>query len=121
MIEQQTEHVNAFFGQIRTTPDLIPDAHLAAGVRYNIPSVGQSAVVWNGSGKYDFSKSVFLKASIGTAFRLPTDEELFANDPEDCERAVIPTLSPETSHRICQSYLWVERPRLEMRNGEMGV
>jgi outer membrane cobalamin receptor len=95
VIEQQTEHVNAFFGQVRTTPDLIPDAHLAAGVRYNVPSVGQSAVVWNGSGKYDFSKSVFFKASVGTAFRLPTDEELFANDPED-ERGN-PDLKPETS------------------------
>lgn len=95
VIEQQTEHVNAFFGQIRTTPDLIPDAHLAAGVRYNVPSVGQSALVWNGSGKYDFSKAVFLKVSAGTAFRLPTDEELFADDPED-ERGN-PDLKPETS------------------------
>jgi outer membrane cobalamin receptor len=95
VIEQQTERVNAFFGQIRTTPDLIPDAHLAAGVRYNIPSIGQSALVWNGSGKYDFSKSLFIKATVGTAFRLPTDEELFANDPED-ERGD-PNLKPETS------------------------
>ncbi len=37
--QQQTEHVNAFFGQIRTTPDLIPDTHIALGARYNIPSV----------------------------------------------------------------------------------
>jgi outer membrane cobalamin receptor len=95
VIEQQTEHVNAFFGQIRTTPDLIPDAHLAAGLRYNIPNIGQSALVWNGSGQYDFSKSLFLKATVGTAFRLPTAEELFANDPED-ERGD-PNLKPETS------------------------
>jgi outer membrane cobalamin receptor len=95
VIEQQTEHVNAFFGQIRTTPDLIPDAHLAAGLRYNIPNIGESALVWNASGKYDFSNALFFKASIGTAFRLPTDEELFANDPED-ERGD-PNLRPETS------------------------
>jgi outer membrane cobalamin receptor len=95
VIEQQTEHVNAFFGQIRTTPDLIPGAHLAAGVRYNIPSVGESAVVWNASGKYDVSTALFFKASAGTSFRLPTDEELFANDPED-ERGD-PNLKPETS------------------------
>ncbi len=95
VIQQQTEHVNAFFGQIRTTPDLIPDAHLAAGLRYNIPNVGESALVWNGSGQYDFSQALFLKASIGTAFRLPTAEELFANDPED-ERGN-PNLRPETS------------------------
>src|ERR1700722_8146115 len=95
VIEQQTEHVNAFFGQVRTTPDLIPDAHLAAGFRYNIPSIGQSAVVWNASGKYDVSTALFFKASVGTSFRLPTDEELFANDPED-ERGD-PNLKPETS------------------------
>jgi outer membrane cobalamin receptor len=52
-------------------------------------------VVWNGSGQYEFSKSLFLKASLGTAFRLPTAEELFANDPED-ERGN-PQLRPETS------------------------
>jgi outer membrane receptor protein involved in Fe transport len=87
--------VNAFFGQIRTTPDLIPGAHLAAGLRYNIPSVGESALVWNGSGQYDLSKSLYVRASFGTAFRLPTAEELFANDPED-ERGD-PNLKPETS------------------------
>jgi len=95
VIQQETEHVNAFFGQIRTTPELIPDAHFAAGFRYNEPSFGQSAVVWNGSGQYDLTKALFLKASVGTAFRLPTDEELFANDPED-ERGD-PNLKPETS------------------------
>ncbi len=95
VIEQQTEHVNAFFGQVRTTADLIPNAHLAAGARYNIPSVGESALVWNGSGQYEFSQALFLKASVGTAFRLPTAEELFANDPDD-ERGN-PNLKPETS------------------------
>src|SRR6202034_4774350 len=95
VIQQETEHVNAFFGQIRTTPALIPNAQLAAGLRYNDPSFGQSATVWNGSGQYDLTQSVFLKASVGTSFRLPTDEELFANDPED-ERGD-PHLKPETS------------------------
>jgi outer membrane cobalamin receptor len=95
VIQQQTEHVNAFFGQIRTTPDLVPNAHFAAGLRYNIPSVGESAVVWNGSGQYDFSNALYVRANFGTAFRLPTAEELFANDPED-ERGN-PNLKPETS------------------------
>jgi outer membrane receptor protein involved in Fe transport len=83
------------FAQIRSTPDLIPNAHLAAGVRYNEPSVGQSATVWNGSGRYDFSPFLFLRANVGTAFRLPTAEELFANDPDD-ERGD-PNIKPETS------------------------
>jgi outer membrane cobalamin receptor len=95
VIQQQTEHVNAFIGQIRTTPDLIPNALLAAGLRYNIPNAGESDVVWNTSGKYNFSNSLYLRANIGTAFRLPTAEELFANDPDD-ERGD-PNLQPETS------------------------
>jgi outer membrane cobalamin receptor len=95
VIQQQTEHVSAFFGQVRTTPDLIPDSHFAMGARYNIPSVGESALVWNGSGQYDFSKSLYVRANFGTAFRLPTAEELFANDPND-ERGD-PNLKPETS------------------------
>jgi outer membrane cobalamin receptor len=95
VIQRETQHVNAFFGQIRTTPDLIPDAHLAVGVRYNIPSFGESALVWNASGKYDFTSNLFFKATGGTAFRLPTDEELFANDPED--ELGDPSLKPETS------------------------
>jgi outer membrane cobalamin receptor len=95
VIQQETEHVNAVFGQIRSTPDLIPNAHLAIGARYNMPSFGESALVWNASGKYDFSPGLFLKLTGGTAFRLPTDEELFANDPQD-ERGD-PNLKPETS------------------------
>jgi outer membrane cobalamin receptor len=98
VIQQQTEHVNAFFGQFRTTPDLIPSAHLAVGLRYNIPSVGQSALVWNASGQYDFSHSLFLRTNVGTAFRLPTAEELFANDPDD-ERGN-PSLKPESSTNL---------------------
>lgn len=93
--EQQTQHVNAIFGQARSTPDLIPNAHLAAGVRFNLPSNGPSATVWNASGKYDVSTELIFKMTVGTAFRLPTDEELFANDPED-ERGN-PNLKPETS------------------------
>ncbi len=96
VIQQETEHTSAFFDQVRTTPDLIPDAHLAAGVRYNISSFGPSALIWNFGGEYDFIPSIYLKANVGTAFRLPTDEELFANDPND-ERGD-PNLKPETSH-----------------------
>ncbi len=96
VIRQETERINAVFEQLRTTPDLIPDAHLSAGLRYNIASFGPSALVWNFGGEYDFLRSFYVKANTGTAFRLPTDEELFANDPED-ERGD-PNLKPETSH-----------------------
>jgi len=95
VIQQQTEHVNALFAQVRTTPDLIPGAHLAAGLRCNIPSIGQSALIWNTSGQYDLTKNFYVKVSVGTAFRLPTAEELFASDPQD-ERGN-PDLKAESS------------------------
>jgi vitamin B12 transporter len=98
VIQQQTERVNAFFTQIRSTPELIPNTHLAVGLRYSIPSVGQSALVWNVGGQYDLSRTLFLRANAGTAFRLATAEELFANDPED-ERGD-PQLKPETSTNL---------------------
>ena len=70
--------------------------HLAVGLRYNHSSFGPSATVWNAGAQYDVLPSLYLKANLGTAFRLPTDEELFANDPSD-ERGN-PDLKPESSH-----------------------
>lgn len=95
VISQHSEDVHAVFGEIATTPALIPNLNLAAGVRYNAPSVGQSATVGDVSARWDFNDSLYVKATAGTAFRLPTAEELFANDPND-ERGD-PNLKPETS------------------------
>ncbi|MEI9892226.1 MAG: TonB-dependent receptor [Caulobacteraceae bacterium] len=83
------------FGQLRLTPDFVPNLNFAAGFRYNAPSVGQSATIWNVSGKYDLPTGLYLKGEAGTNFRLPTAEELFANDPQD-ERGN-PNLKPERS------------------------
>jgi outer membrane cobalamin receptor len=95
VISDHTESTQALFAQIRTTSDLFTHLKLAAGVRYSDPSVGESDTVWNLSGQYDINPNVFVKGQVGTAFRLPTAEELFANDPED-ERGN-PNLKPETS------------------------
>jgi outer membrane cobalamin receptor len=95
VIQQETERINAFIGQVRTTPDLIPGVHLSAGLRYNSASFGPSALVWNTGAQYDVAPSLYIRENIGTSFRLPTDEELFANDPDD-ERGD-PNLKPETS------------------------
>ena len=95
VITQKTEHVHAVFGEVATTQDLIPNVKLAAGFRYNAPSFGPSATVWNLSGRWDVTNSLFLKGMVGTAFRLPTAEELFANDPND-ERGDL-NLKPEKS------------------------
>ena len=96
VIRQETEQINALFAQLRTTPALVRGLHLAVGLRYNHSSFGPSATVWNAGAQYDVLPSLYLKANLGTAFRLPTDEELFANDPSD-ERGN-PDLKPESSH-----------------------
>ena len=98
VIDKHSESVNALFGEISTTPELLHNLTLAAGVRYNAPSVGQNATVGTVSARYDFGGGFFLKAMAGNAFRLPTAEELFANDPFD-ERGN-PDLKPETSKNL---------------------
>jgi outer membrane cobalamin receptor len=98
VISEHTESTQALFAQIRTTSDLFSNLKLAAGLRYSDPSVGESDTVWNLSGRYDMNPNVFMRAMVGTAFRLPTAEELFANDPED-ERGN-PNLKPETSTNL---------------------
>jgi outer membrane cobalamin receptor len=98
VITQKSEDVSAFFGQIATTSDLLPNANVAAGFRYNNPSVGASATVWNVSGRIDLPAGLYVRALAGTSFRLPTAEELFADDPED-ERGN-PDLIPERSRNF---------------------
>jgi outer membrane cobalamin receptor len=95
VITPHTESTQAVFAQIRTSSELFSNLKLAAGVRYSDPSAGQSDTVWNLSGRYDITPALFVRGQVGTAFRLPTAEELFANDPED-ERGN-PNLKPETS------------------------
>ena len=98
VITQKSEHDHAFFGEVATTADLVRDARFALGVRYNDPSFGQSATVWSASAKFDLPQGMFARALVGTAFRLPTAEELFADDPED-ERGN-PNLKPERSTNV---------------------
>ncbi|HEY2357129.1 MAG TPA: TonB-dependent receptor [Phenylobacterium sp.] len=97
IIADKTEMTKAVFGQIRLTPDLIPNTHLAAGLRYNSPDNGDSATVWNVSGQYDFSDALFVRGAIGTSFRLPDAESLFANDPEFNQEIGNPNLKPESA------------------------
>jgi vitamin B12 transporter len=97
-IEPNKEHTHAAFGQLRTTPDLLPHSSLAAGFRYNAPEGGAHTTIWNVSGQYDLTPALFVKAQLGTNFRLPSAEELFANDPQD-ERGN-PALKPERSRSV---------------------
>jgi outer membrane cobalamin receptor len=95
VITQKHERVQAYFGEVASTPELLANARFAAGFRYNDSSFGPSATVWSASGKIDLPQRLYVRALVGTAFRLPSAEELFANDPED-ERGN-PDLKPEKS------------------------
>lgn len=95
VITQKTEHVHAIFGEVASTTDMSRDFQLSAGFRYNSPNVGESATVWNVSGKWNINNNLFVRGLVGTGFRLPTAEELFADDPND-ERGN-PNLKPEKS------------------------
>jgi outer membrane cobalamin receptor len=98
LIEPNKELTQAAFGQLRLSPELIPRTHLSFGFRYNHPDVGEQSTVWNVTGQYDFTQSLFARTTLGTNFRLPSAEELFANDPLD-ERGN-PNLKPEKSRSI---------------------
>jgi vitamin B12 transporter len=95
LIADNSEQVHALFAQVRSTPGALGNAMLAAGLRYNAPSNTDSAVIWNISGQYNFSDTLYVKANGGTAFRLPDAYELFAIDPFCCFGN--PDLKPERS------------------------
>jgi len=102
LIAPNTERVNALFGQVQTTRDLIRNATLTAGVRFNAPSAGESHTVWNVTGRYDLPRSFFVRGSVGTSFRYPDAYELFAIDPTCCFGN--PNLRPESSHNVNASF-----------------
>jgi vitamin B12 transporter len=81
LIAPNKEKTQAFFGQIRTHDDWNAKLHLSAGLRYNTPSDAESSTIWTGTAKYDITPSLFVRGVIGTAFKLPTAEELYAVDP----------------------------------------
>jgi vitamin B12 transporter len=101
-IEQQTENVHAVFGEIATTSDLFPNLRISAGIRHNMPSVSPSSTVWNVGARWDvIPDSLYVRGLVGTAFRLPTAEELFARDPIDAPNWIgNPDTKPERSTNV---------------------
>lgn len=93
-IAQHSETVNAVFGQLRMTPELVQNLSLAGGFRYNAPSSGPASTIWNLSGRYDWPMGVYAKAEVGTNFALPSAEELYAHDATLQENGN-PNLKPE--------------------------
>jgi len=97
LIAPNKEQTQAYFGQIRTTDDFSSRLHLSAGVRHNAPSDASSATVWMATGKYDISDNLFVRGVLGTGFRLPSAEELYAIDPTWRGN---PNLVPEKSENL---------------------
>ena len=81
LIAPHREKTQAFFGQVRTDDDWSTSLHLSAGLRYNSPSDAESSTIWTGTARYDISPNLFIRGNVGTAFKLPTAEELYAIDP----------------------------------------
>lgn len=109
-IADQQERVGAVFAQIRTTGALFQDTVFAFGVRRNQASNVGSSSVWNLSGQHDFSESFYLRASLGTSFRLPDAEMLFLSEFYDDNADGVPDggwfatgnpdLKPEQSRNV---------------------
>lgn len=99
-IAGETETVNAVFGQVRTAPDAFEKLNAAAGLRYNRGSGGKNATVWNVSGRYDFSPTLYLEGLAATAFLLPSAEQLYyVGFPPD-DYVGNPLLQPEESRNL---------------------
>ncbi|WP_139792197.1 TonB-dependent receptor plug domain-containing protein [Henriciella litoralis] len=101
LIEEQEEKVHAVFGQVRTTEDMFKRGALAAGVRYN-KTGDATATVWNLSGRYDLTDSLFVEGIVGTSFLLPTAYQLYAVDP--CCSLGNPELEAEESENANISF-----------------
>ena len=98
LIKDKTEHVNAVFGQLRTSDDLLESTKLAFGVRHNEPSGEGSITVWNFSGKHNFTDTLYLRGTAGTSFRFPDAWQLYGNDP--CCTLGNPDLEGEESNNF---------------------
>lgn len=94
LIADRTERVHAFVAQVRTTDELIRNARFAAGLRHNRTGA-RDETVWNLSGRWDATPRLYLEASAGTAFILPSAEQLYAVDPFSARGD--PGLKPEES------------------------
>ncbi len=95
LIAPLSESVHAPFAQIRTSQEFSETLRLSLGARHNDPSNGASSTVWNATGRWDASSDIFVRASLGTGFKLPDAYQLFVIDP--CCEVGNPDLKPERS------------------------
>jgi len=100
IIAPRKETAQAVFAQVRITPEMLPNTHLAAGLRTNFTKNSENATVWTVSGQYDLTPNLFARGAVGTAFRLPDAESLFAQDPLNNGEIGNPDLKPERSENL---------------------
>lgn len=97
LIQDRTESAHAVYAQVRTSDELFEDTDMAFGVRYNTARGSADAKVWNVSGKHAFTDGAYIRASLGTSFRLPDAEELYLRD---CCEVGNPDLEAENSRNL---------------------
>ena len=97
LIADHEEKTQAFFAQVRTDDDWSTKLHLSAGLRYNSPSEADSTTIWTTTAKYHINDNLFVTGLVGTSFKLPTAEELYAIDPFELGN---PELKPESSRNL---------------------
>ncbi len=106
LIAPTSEQVHAPFAQVKFDSGALS---LAAGIRHNMPSDGQSKTVWNLSGRLGVGGRGFVRGQVGTSFRLPDAYELYVVDP-CCEQGN-PNLIGEESFNA-EFGFGLEGPRL---------
>lgn len=98
LIAGDREDVHAVYTQVRSSDALSQRARFAAGVRYN-KTGGNKATVWNVSGVYDLTDSLYLQGMAATSFMLPSAENLYrihCPSGDNCTHGN-PRLAPEES------------------------
>ncbi|RFA38788.1 hypothetical protein CAL65_02425 [Alkalilimnicola ehrlichii] len=85
-IATATETVYALFGQYRPHLNFAPRTALAIGARYSYADMATSNLVGSVTIQHPLSNNQYLRGGVGTAFRLPDANQLYANDVNDPDR-----------------------------------
>lgn len=93
-IDNNEAEAHAFYAQLRPQIDTLPDWHPSVGVRREEMSGGEGATVWMFTSLYDLTELWNLRGQLGTAFKLPSAEQLYVNEPDSQGN---PNLKPERS------------------------
>lgn len=99
-IDGRTETVHAVFGQVRTDPNAFERLSAAAGARYNRATGGKNSTVWNVSGRYQLTDTLYVEGMAATSFLLPSAEQLYYLGELFDDYAGNPDLQPEESENL---------------------